>query len=273
MGWAGLLGALGQGIGGQMMKDREQERELKIRQQLEEAQQKRQMFLEKYRSDLSYQNQSQLAQEAEGRKIEAASNDFSHHIETTPNGVFGYSADGRSKLLRTLTPEEKDKMEYDRKYRDQVLANQTASTQSLNSSRKIAEENAKALRQQREAEAKLTPEEKEERARRDRVASAAQRLMSSSDFTNSLNLPDKMQEGTPEYMDFLAQQAKMRAEAADKAVYGSTPFKQPTQPQGAIPTREEILAKAQQSLAARPDLKDQIEKLKKQMLAQYGYAE
>ena len=27
-------------------------------------------------------------------------------------------------------------------------------------------------------------------------------------------------------MDFLAQQAKMRAEAADKAVYGSTPFKQ-----------------------------------------------
>ena len=130
-----------------------------------------------------------------------------------------------------------------------------------------------ALRQQREAEAKLTPEEKEERARRDRVANAAQRLMSSSDFINSLNLPDKMQEGTPEYMDFLAQQAKMRAEAADRAVYGSTPFKQPTQPQGAIPTREEILAKAQQSLAARPDLKDQIEKLKKQMLAQYGYAE
>ena len=71
--------------------------------------------------------------------------------------MFGYSADGRSKLLRTLTPEEKDKMEYDRKYRDQVLANQTASTESLISSRRIAEENAAALRQQREAEAKLTP--------------------------------------------------------------------------------------------------------------------
>ena len=273
MGWAGLLGALGQGIGGQMMKDREQERELKIRQQLEEAQQKRQMFLEKYRSDLSYQNQSQLAQEAEGRKIEAASNDFSHHIETTPNGVFGYSADGRSKLLRTLTPEEKDKMEYDRKYREQTLKNQTENTQSLISSRRIAEENAAALRQQREAEAKLTPEEKEELERRKEIARQTAKNIVDTNFISGLSLPQGMQEGTPEYMDFLAQQAKMRAEAADRAVYGSTPFKQPTQPQGAIPTREEILAKAQQSLAARPDLKDQIEKLKKQMLAQYGYAE
>ena len=181
MGWAGLLGTLGQGIGGQMMKDREQERELKIRQQLEEAQQKRQMFLEEYRSDLSYQNQSQLAQEAADRKSEAEANDFSHHIETTPSGVFGYSADGRSKLLRTPTPEEKDKMDFERKYREQSLANQTASTQSMISSRRIAEENAAALRKQREAESKLTPEEKEERARRDRVANAAQRLMSSSD--------------------------------------------------------------------------------------------
>ena len=101
MGWAGLLGALGQGIGGQMMKDREQERELKIRQQLEEAQQKRQMFLERYRSDLSYTNQSQLAQEADARKIEAASNDFSHHIEATPSGVSVWST-ANSKLVSSI---------------------------------------------------------------------------------------------------------------------------------------------------------------------------
>jgi len=267
MGWAGLLGALGQGIGGQMMKDREQERELKIRQQLEEAQQKRQMFLERYRSDLSYTNQSQLAQEADARKIEAASNDFSHHIEATPSGVFGYSADGRSKLLRTLTPEEKDKMEYDRKYRDQVLANQTASTQSLNSSRKIAEENAKALRQQREAEAKLTPEEKEELERRKEIARQTARNIVDTNFISGLSLPQGMQEGTPEYTSFIAKQAFARAKASDEVVYGNSPFKEKP------PTREEILAKAQQSLAARPDLKDQIENLKKQMLAQYGYAE
>ena len=194
MGWAGLLGALGQGIGGQMMKDREQERELKIRQQLEEAQQKRQMFLEKYRSDLSYQNQSQLAQEADARKIEAASNDFSHHIEATPSGVFGYSADGRSKLLRTLTPEEKDKMEYDRKYREQMLKNQTASTESLISSRRIAEENAAALRNPRAAEAKLTPQEKEELERRKEIAKQTARNRVDTNFMSGPRAPQRIQE-------------------------------------------------------------------------------
>ena len=226
MGWAGLLGALGQGIGGQMMKDREQERELKIRQQLEEAQQKRQMFLEKYRSDLSLSNQTELARQADERKTQDELENYSKDIKATRGGVIGYNARGDYKKLRDLTPEEQAELDFNEQYRKQALANQTANTQSMISARKDAEEERALRRQQREAEAKLTPEEKEERARRDRVANAAQRLMSSSDFTNSLNLPDKMQEGTPEYMDFLAQQAKMRAEAADRAVYGSTPFKQ-----------------------------------------------
>lgn len=272
MGWAGLLGALGQGIGGQMMKDREQERELKIKQQLEEAQQKRQMFLDKYRSDLSYQNQSKLAQEADERKREAEANDFSHHIEVTPSGVFGYSADGRSKLLRTLTPEEKDKMEYDRKYRDQVLANQTASTESLISSRRIAEENATALRKQREAEAKLTPQEREERARRDRIAEQVSKKTSDPAFIGSLNLPQGMQEGTPEYYKYVAKQAHDAVEAADRAVYGSTPFKQPAQPQGA-PTPDQIIAEANKAIAARPELKDQIEQRMKDLFVKYGYSQ
>ena len=141
------------------------------------------------------------------------------------------------------------------------------STQSLISSRRIAEENAAALRKQREAEAKLTPEEKEERARRDRIAEQVSKKTSDPAFIGGLNLPEGMQEGTPEYYKYVAKQAHAAVEASDREVYGNSPFKEKP------PTREEILAKAQQSLAARPDLKDQIEKLKKQMLAQYGYAE
>ena len=51
-----------------------------------------------------------------------------------------------------------------------------------------------------------------------------------------------MQEGTPEYTSFIAKQAFARAKASDEVVYGNSPFKEKP------PTREEILAKAQQSL-------------------------
>ena len=267
MGWAGLLGALGQGIGGQMMKDREQERELKIRQQLEEAQQKRQMFLEKYRSDLSYQNQSQLAQEAEGRKTQDELENYSKDIKATRGGVIGYNARGDYKKLRDLTPEEQADLDFNEQYRKQALANQTANTQSMISARKDAEEERALRRQQREAEAKLTPEEKEELERRKEIARQTAKNIVDTNFISGLSLPQGMQEGTPEYTSFIAKQAFARAKASDEVVYGNSPFKEKP------PTREEILAKAQQSLAARPDLKDQIEKLTKQMLAQYGYAE
>ena len=267
MGWAGLLGALGQGIGGQMMKDREQERELKIRQQLEEAQQKRQMFLEKYRSDLSLSNQTELARQADERKTQDELENYSKDIKATRGGVIGYNARGDYKKLRDLTPEEQADLDFNEQYRKQALANQTANTQSMISARKDAEEERALRRQQREAEAKLTPEEKEELERRKEIAKQTAKNIVDTNFISGLSLPQGMQEGTPEYTRFIANQAFARAKASDEVVYGNSPFKEKP------PTREEILAKAQQSLAARPDLKDQIEKLKKQMLAQYGYAE
>ena len=109
-------------------------------------------------------------------------------------------------------------MKYDRKYRDQILANQTANTESLISSHRIAEENATALHKQHEAEAKLTPEEKEELKRKKEIARQTAKNIVNTNFINGLSLPQGMQKNTPEYTSFIAKQAFARAKASDEVV-------------------------------------------------------
>lgn len=182
MGWAGLLGALGQGIGGQMMRDKENERQEKLKKDLEDAQLKRQMFLEKYNSDLHFENQKKLREEEEASKNQQ----YDQHIEVTPSGRYGYNWKGERKKLGDLDPEEKAQLEEDRKMKKEEAQSRIDARADAASARADAAEERKIRRAEREKLVKETPEEKAARERQDRVAQNISRLVANEDFRKSM---------------------------------------------------------------------------------------
>lgn len=220
MGWASFLGGAMGYVGNRM----EQDRQIKLKQQLEEAQQKREMFLDQYKSNLEYTRQSQLQKDAAAAKDKDDTENFSHSIQVTNDGVFGYNPKGESKKLRELSPGEQEERNQKRKENElEMQAKQASianSTENTALNRKYREAKIQEMQDEQERKAaikKETPEEKNAR----KLQEDALRLVTNRDFATSVGIDPS----DPEASDKLAQAAAARIKSVQGALNPQAPVK------------------------------------------------
>ena len=210
-GWDALAGAAGY-----VQQKMQRDEDIKYKAQLEEAAMKRQMFLEKYRSDIQAERQKELneqeakiREEQDSRKREVEKNDVIATFNTAA-GTFGRTRAGETVPFYQKTEEE---LNMERQKDQLALDAQRANiAQSYASS-----EASKALAETRKLpKATLTPEDKTQA----KILAESMRLANNPEFAASLEIDPE----EPDYQEQVAAAAVQRVQATVNALNKDHPL-------------------------------------------------
>lgn len=261
MGWA----AFGAGAMGYLGNRMEQDRQLQLKDKLETARQKREEFLLQYKSQLDTQERLASEKQKDEEKTKDETENYNRGIKATRGGVFGYNARGDVKKLRDLTDEEKanlDQEDEQKKLEIEAkragIANAASGAAMNNAYKTAAIEEMKSKQEARDANKRLSPQEREQQKFQEEVV----KLASNKDFAAQAmaNAPDGVD---PDL--FVAQAAAKRLQAVKGALGGAQP-----PAQSAKPSPDEIIAKANEAVKNGADPKA-VEARTKELFMKYGY--